>query len=301
MGKKRDRAARAAPPRESRKPIYLIAMAAIAALAVGLYWPSRKGPRIQFTAEAEEALGKEGVRAFREGLETYFQRGSPNHKTILVSAKGTGRRVIRLPDGSKDITLACSFPGNIDLVPEEVRSRSRESLRGTALHEATHACKPVHPLPAPPGVVLSGGEVVTGIHGFAVLVRLPSGENTGFRLIEEGAAEALAKFKDDGYTSSSPEYYYVGAMTIQFKNYRGMTPGEIQGHIERNDLAGYMTRVLGRPAGINARDLDAFMSAYDRVSRAKSKDDAKRIARQLLGIEPTPGATRGNSDQDSLR
>ena len=122
------------------------------------------------------------------------------------------------------------------------------------------------------------------------------------------AYEALAKFKDDSYKASSDDYFNVGDLTIKLKNGRGMTPEKIQGYVERNDLVGFMSRVYGRPAGINAKDLDAFMTAYGEARRCKNNTDGKiarsRIAARLLDMgapslpgpplpRPRPGRGRG--------
>ncbi len=272
------------------------ALGVLAVLGAGSAWLLHawdERPRIEFTDYAREVLGKEGVASFRQGLRTYFRAGCPNHHRILVCAKkDEDAEEERSPDGSLSFTTAYSEPGKINLVPQAIGRLRQKNLLDLALHEATHACKPVEPSPLPAPLLLRKGFRVLAIHGLGIKLQLPGSEQSDFVFIEEGVAEALAVSKDERYTASVPEYHKLGTLTIVLKNTRGISASELQGFVERNDLLGFMSRVIGRPAAMDAYHLERFMDAYQGII---SGDDLRQTAVALMELGSVQGRGPGPS------
>jgi hypothetical protein len=142
-------------------------------------------------------------------------------------------------------TLAIAEPGSITLDVEDWSGMNQQEQRNAVEHEMTHACKPKVPKLIEP-FTLSDGATVTGVHGLALLITLPNGTQTGFRLIEEGAAEALAYNLDKSYTASSPEYHRLGSLTLSRMAQQGITPQALSGYVQNNDMLGYVSALYGQ-------------------------------------------------------
>jgi hypothetical protein len=105
-----------------------------------------------------------------------------------------------------------------------------------------------------------------------VLVRFPNGEQSGFRLIEEGIAEMLAVKADSNYTVAYAIYHRLGNLSIILVNALEMSPEEVQDHLERNDLWWFVNRILGRhPQSRNTEDVVRVMSVIKRLRMAQNQ------------------------------
>jgi hypothetical protein len=181
-------------------------------------------PGICFTPAAANLLGEKLAEAFRAGLQDYFRNyGCRNHTRIEVDATGRGARVARTGDGGREETEATSSPGEIDLVPALAHGWTQEKARRVALHEATHVSAPRKVRLAGSKGTLRDGAQVISTQGFSILVSLPSGEETAFRKIGEGAAEALASLVDRAYSVEDKRYFQLGQSTLSLMAGR-MTP-----------------------------------------------------------------------------
>lgn len=242
-----------------------------------------------FSSEILEVLSGNERETFQGGLDTYFGKYGPSvHEKIFVGKAPKGDWVEYFPDGSKESTLAVSVPGRIEIVAENFTfnpdKEQLKGLRNQALHEATHACKPEKKLFFERPIKLADGTDAFGIHGFCVLGKLPNGEETGFRLIEEGVAEMLAANAEKGYSVQSSKYFRLGDLSILLVNSLEISPEEVQNHIEENDLWWFVNRILGRnPHSRDPNDLIRIMTAYQKVWKEHSVP--KAIARALLNLK----------------
>ncbi len=124
----------------------------------------------------------------------------------------------------------------------------------------THACKPELATVLEP-YVLSDGATITGAHGLALLVKLPNGTQTGFRLFEEGTAEALAYELDNSYTANSEQYHSVGKMTLDLMTQYAINAQDVANYVQHNDLMGYIGAQYGQ-ATASVGQLEAAMVRF---------------------------------------
>ncbi|MGC2579502.1 MAG: hypothetical protein WA376_18200 [Terrimicrobiaceae bacterium] len=130
----------------------------------------------------------------------------------------------------------------------------------------------------------SDGAEAVAIHGFDMLVRFPNGEQSGFRLIEEGIAEMLAVKADSNYTVAYATYHRLGNLSIILVNALEMRPEEVQDHLETNDLWWFVNRILGRHRqGRNPEDIVRVMNAYQKVANGS---EPIAVARELIRNYP---------------
>ena len=262
--------------------IWLIGIPIVALVIVYLY-PS--GDYIVFSPELKEHLNKDDLRALHGGVETFLSKyDRPAHRQLLVSKAGPGAWITLRSDGQREETLATSSPGHIRLILETLTTSSfqkrLEQLRNIGLHESAHACKAEEPRGIDKPFKLSDGAEAIGIHGFSVLVRFPNGEQSGFRLIEEGIAEMLAVKADSNYTAGDAKYHRLGNLSIILINALEISPEEVQDHLERNDLWWFVNRILGRHSqGYNPENVIRVMNAYQQVENGS---EPIALARELL-------------------
>ena len=208
-------------------------------LVIVYLYPS--GEYIVFSPELKAHLDKNELRALHGGVETFLSKyDRPAHRQLLVSNAEPGAWITLRSDGQREETLATSSPGHIRLILDTLTTSSfqkrLEQLRNIGLHESAHACKADEPRGIDKPFTLSDGAEAIAIHGFNVLVRFPNGEQSGFRLIEEGVAEMLAVKADSNYTVGDAKYHRLGKLSIILVNALEMSPEEVQDHLERNDL-----------------------------------------------------------------
>ena len=246
----------------------------------------RSGEYIVFAPEIKTHLNKDEVSALHGGIEAFLTKyNRPAHRQILVSKARPGDWIKMRSDGRREETLAISSPGHIRLILETLTTSSFQNrltqLRHIGLHESAHACKAEEPRAIATPFKLSDGAEAIRLHGFNVLVRFPNGEESGFRLIEEGIAEMLAAKADSNYTVGDASYHRLGNLSIILVNALEMRPEEVQDHLERNDLCCFVNGILGRHRqGCNPEDIISVMNAYQQVANGS---EPIAVARELLG------------------
>lgn len=164
-------------------------------------------------------------------------------------------------NGAVIIVEAESDPGSITFNSNTLVTDAAQKVRNTTAHEMTHACQTNEPIHFANPITLADGAVATGVHGFGILVELPSGERTKFMKIEEGVAEAEASLLYPDYKVDNPQYFKAGNLTRYFMNQHGITGSQLAGMVQTNNLAEYVNKI-GNPNQPFETNLISAMNKY---------------------------------------
>ena len=155
-----------------------------------------------------------------------------------------------------DTTEEVAIPGEIFISPDT--ADPNDIVR----HAMTHACIPEEETVLPEPLPFSDGLII-GYHGLSLKALLNSGEETYFRLFEEGMAERNAAVLGD-YQVENQKYFDIGKLTLQLFPLDNMLADE---YAENNDVPGFVRAILGLPqdAEVSAEQLERVMGAYQKV------------------------------------
>ncbi len=159
-------------------------------------------------------------------------------------------------------TLAQSVSGEITLDSEDWITMPSDEQRGTILHEMTHACQKKDQNDLTPPFFLSDGAVAVAEQGLSLLVTLPDGAKTGFRQVEEGAAEALAYSVDHTYVTHHPKYYALGELTLNLIKQRQITPQQVASYAQNSDLLGYVAALYGETGVATNQQMQDVVTSF---------------------------------------
>lgn len=146
-------------------------------------------------------------------------------------------------NGAVIVVEAESAPGSITFNSNTLVTDAVQKVRNTTAHEMTHACQTDEPINFANPITLPDGAVATGVHGFGILIELPSGERTKFMKIEEGVAEAEASLLYPDYKVDDPQYFKAGNLTRYVMDQHGITGSQLAGMVQTNNLAEYVNKI----------------------------------------------------------
>lgn len=142
----------------------------------------------------------------------------------------------------------------------KINPASRIPLRTIVLHAMTHTCQPDEPTILPQPIPVGGGLVILGYHGASIKVRFRNGDESFFRLLEEGICERNASYFP-GYASSHPSYFAAGKLAREhFPEEKD--PMEL---IRRNDVPGLVAIIMGKkePSLVDVRKvMEMYQEAW---------------------------------------
>jgi hypothetical protein len=147
-----------------------------------------------------------------------------------------------------------SIPRRIWLNPK----LTNPQIRNAILHSMTHACSSKNPWFADKPFPYSNGWIF-GYQGASVLLKTNAGEETKFRLIEEGIAERNASIFS-GYSTIHPEYINIRQLAI--KQFSETT--DIMSIIGDNDFKKISSIILEKSENvITPVDIENAMKLYE--------------------------------------
>ena len=195
------------------------------------------------------------------------------------------------PQGATTLEIASA--GRIAFAFDEIERRHTndyaDAIRRITLHAMTHACKVAQPrLLSEPSAIQGNQGSITGYEGLTFLIRLPSGEDTKFPWIEEGAAETLAKAVDNDYVGTSPQYHRLGQLTIGLTNsVFGRDARILSRMMQSNDGDGFIQAVRG-VATVSHLDRNLVMTWYQRTFDGENPKAIQDEMAQWRGRPITP-------------
>lgn len=160
-----------------------------------------------------------------------------------------------------ETTLAYAEAGRIVIDLTEISESSDKQTRDLLAHELGHACVTESVLELQPNMVLADGTLVRSIDGFAMNVTTPDGLETGFRLFEEGAADALAHNLYPGYQVNHGGYIGLRNLTNNLLAEHGITHEQLAEQLQNNGLLEFLIS-LGEFPDITTAEVEGWMSEY---------------------------------------
>ncbi len=235
-------------------PLFLIIINSLA--LCGNAQPRVPPTVITFTINLPDSL-KSSIRdAVTLFTATYGQIDSLSIGTDTITEP------VQLADGGIETTEAYTVPGAIFINPTVKYTRMH--MRNNMKHELFHAIASKLLRPLPPDstyALLNDGFVVIGYHGLVIEVSNSERHITsGFRLIEEAAAEVCAMKLEPGYEVHSFTYYWLGSFLKDMVAAGWISTRDLISEQRDNDFLAFCGKILKKPRGAVTPDDVVFIS-----------------------------------------
>lgn len=227
--------------------------------------------KITFTTDLPDSLKS----VVNETVKLFSSKYGPI--SYLSIGRDTVTKPVQRSDGGIETTDAYTISGAI-FINKNIQW-TRVGLRNTIKHELFHAIAPVKSrlLPVDSSYELTtDGFKVVGYHGLALIVRNTEKKiESGFRLIEEAAAEVCALKLENGYLVHSYTYFALGSFMQDMVDAGWITTNQLITCQKSNDFLGFCGKILKKPRAVVTPDdvvyvTDCFQKIYESKKNYKS-------------------------------
>lgn len=246
-----------------RRAVGVVASTALVVAAIGLtgsmlFSEQRQGVSIR--VEDEAILGSDRVQQAITAAVEWDNRYHCGREITIRELKWPGKQ--DLGEGKISTTQEEAGAGYIELGLEG-------DARNITLHAMTHACKPDKPTVLAVPLPFADG-VITGYHGFTLLVTLKDGSKSNFTKIEEAMAERNASVFS-GYTIEDARYFAVGNLARRDFPFNKFP--DIENGFRKNNVPALIRARFNLPASAlptakqHTALMDEFQQAWDKALR----------------------------------